>query len=72
MPELTLENLAARIEALERLLAGRNADGQLIRKKDWRRVVGMFDNDPGFADVIAEGKAFREAEREAARRGESV
>jgi hypothetical protein len=71
MPELTLESLAARITALERQLAEQKAAVLEPRKKDWRRVVGMFDDDPGFADVIAEGRAFREAEREAALRGES-
>lgn len=62
MPELTLEALAKRLESLE-------------KKKDapdWRSVVGLFDDDPGFADVIAEGKAIREADREAALRGDSA
>jgi hypothetical protein len=71
MAELTLESLAARITALELQLAEQKALAQSPKKKDWRRTVGMFDNDPGFADVIAEGRAIREAEREAARRGES-
>ncbi len=72
MPELTLESLAARIAAVENQLAEQKAAAQPARKKDWRRTVGMFDNDPEFLDLIAEGQAFREAEREAARRGESV
>ena len=60
MPELTLEGLAARLAVLEKQPPA----------PDWRSVVGLFDDDPGFADVIAEGRALREADREAARRGE--
>ena len=60
MPEPTLQELAARLAALEKKQAA----------PDWRSVVGLFDDDPGFADVIAEGKAIREADREAAQRGE--
>jgi len=62
MPELTLEALAKRVEALEKKQAP---------PPDWRSVVGLFDNDPGFADVIAEGKAIRDADREAAQRGDA-
>lgn len=70
MPEITLESLAARVAALEKELAEQKA-APPARKKDWRRTVGMFDDDPDFArEVLAEGQAIREAEREAARRGE--
>jgi hypothetical protein len=64
MPEpITLESLAARVAALERQLAGQHEP-----KKDWRSVVGMFDDDPGFMEtVVAETLAIREAERAAAR-----
>ncbi len=65
MPEITLESLAARLAAVERQLAERTAAPP--RAKDWRRTVGMFDDDPGFEDVIAEGRAIREAERASAR-----
>ncbi len=72
MPEITLESLAARLEAVEKQLAERKADSKEPRKKDWRRTVGMFDDDPDFLrEVIAEGQAIREAEREAALRGET-
>ncbi len=63
MPEVTLHDLAKRVEALEKKLAAPPAP-------DWRSVVGMFDDDPEFQEVIAEGIAIREADREAARRGE--
>ena len=72
MNELTPEafaELKKRVEALERQAAQQTAARQ-PRKKDWRRVVGMFDADPEFMQqVIAEGQAFREAERQAAREG---
>jgi hypothetical protein len=67
MPEITLESLAARLAAVERQLAEKTA---APRPKDWRRTVGMFDDDPEFKEVIAEGRAIREAERESARREE--
>jgi hypothetical protein len=64
MPEITLESLAARVAALEKQLAEQKA-AQPSLKKDWRRSVGMFDSDPDFAqEVLAEGQAIREAERQ--------
>ena len=72
MPEITLESLAARLEAVEKQLSERKADSNALRKKDWRRTVGMFDDDPDFLrEVIAEGQAIRQAEREAALQGET-
>ena len=69
MPKITLESLAARLAAVEKTLA-ENTAGE-VRKKDWRRSVGMFDDDPDFLkEVIAEGQAICEADREAGRLGE--
>jgi hypothetical protein len=66
MAEVTLESLARRVEALEKAIAEQRS--QESSKKDWRSVVGMFDDDPEFMQqVIAEGAAWREAERKAAR-----
>lgn len=65
MPELTLESLAARVAALERQLAEQKSPA--AGANDWRRVVGMFDSDPGFLDVLREAEAIREADRAAAR-----
>jgi len=36
-------------------------------ENDWRSTVGMFQDTPAFRAMIAEGRAIREAEREAAR-----
>jgi hypothetical protein len=68
MNELTLESLARRVEALEIALAvkGRNRP-----PKDWRKVVGMFQDSEFMRAVDEECQRMREAEREAARQAES-
>jgi hypothetical protein len=68
MTELTLESLAKRVEALERALA---TEGAARRPKDWRRVIGMFRDSEFMREVDEECHRMREAEREAARRGEA-
>ena len=65
MAEPTLESLAKRIEVLERELAEQRL--QTVRKKDWRRSVGMFTGSEFMKRVDAEGEAIREADREAVR-----
>jgi hypothetical protein len=63
MPELTLESLAKRIEALEKKLAeGAGAPG----KNDWRKVVGISEDNEFTRQMQAEIEANREAERRAA------
>lgn len=37
------------------------------RPADWRETVGMFRDDPVFAEIAEAGRAIREAGREAAR-----
>jgi predicted transposase YdaD len=64
MPELTLESLAKRVEALEIALAAKGPNG---RAKDWRRVIGMFRDSEFMREVDEECQRMREAEREAAR-----
>ena len=68
MNELTLESLARRVEALERAL---DLKPVTFRAKDWRSVVGMFEDSEFMKQVDAEGRALREAERAKARREES-
>ena len=63
--ELTLESLARRVDELERRLAER----QPPPVKDWRRVVGLFDDSEVMPKVIAEGQAIREADRPRRRSG---
>jgi len=67
MTELTLESLAKRVEALETALALRNPNSP---SKDWRKVVGMFRESEFMREVDEECQRMRDAEREAARRGE--
>jgi hypothetical protein len=65
MSDLTLEQIAKRLVALEDKVAAL-ADK---RTKDWRRTVGMFEGSEFMAQVDAEVLAAREAERQAARAG---
>jgi hypothetical protein len=65
MNELTLEALAKRIEAIEKKLA-EQAASEPARKKDWRRVAGMFTGSEFMKQVDAEGQAIRAAEKKAA------
>jgi hypothetical protein len=67
MNELTLESLAKRIEALENAIAMKGAGPA---RKDWRKVVGMFRDSEFMREVDEECLRMREAEREAARRGD--
>jgi hypothetical protein len=69
MAELTLESLAKRVEALETALA---AMGSKRAPKDWRKVIGMFGDSEFMREVDEECLRMREAEREAARRGEAL
>lgn len=64
MSELTLESLAARVDALEQELRGRNSSKP---KKDWRSAVGIVGDSELMREIDAEGQKIREAERAAAR-----
>jgi predicted transposase YdaD len=66
---LTLESLAKRVEALEKVIATKGLEQS---RKDWRKVVGMFRESEFMREVNEECLRMREAEREAARRGESA
>ncbi len=67
MNDLTLESLARRVEALEKIIATKGPD---LSRKDWRKAVGMFRDSEFMRKVDEECLRMREAEREAARRGE--
>jgi len=64
MAELTLETLAARVEALERQMTEQTAGSG--RKKDWRRVVGNSEDNEFTRQMLAEIEAARTAEDEVA------
>jgi hypothetical protein len=67
MSDLTLESLAKRVEALEKVIATMEPNQS---RKDWRKVVGMFRDSEFMRKVDEECTRVREAERAAARRGE--
>jgi hypothetical protein len=67
MNDLTLESLANRVAALEKEIATKRPDQS---RKDWRKVIGMFRDSEFMRKVDEECLRIREAEREAARRGE--
>jgi hypothetical protein len=61
-------SLVQRVAALERQMANimaQQANGS--RKKDWRRTVGMFTDDPGMQELFAEAQKIRQADRKKAR-----
>jgi hypothetical protein len=68
MSELTLESLARRVAALERVL---RLEPPSPSRDDWRRVVGMFAGSDFMKEVDDEGRKIREAERAQAQ-GESA
>ncbi len=61
MPEGTLEERVAKLEQLVDVL--RQRPDSSTRKKDWRRTVGMFDDDPLMKEIIEEGQRLREEDR---------
>jgi hypothetical protein len=61
MTELTLEALARRLDALEKKIAEREGHAQ-----DWRRVVGVSEDNEFTRGLLSEIEANSEAERQAA------
>lgn len=66
MPEPTLQELAARLAAVEAALGLTPQPSG----KSWRAAVGIFTDRDFHAKVLAEAEAIREADREAGRRGD--
>jgi hypothetical protein len=65
MPEVTLEELARRVEALEKKLSEPPKPGPL----DWLQVVGVSEDNEFTRAMLAEIEARHEAERRAALEG---
>ena len=61
MSETTLEERVAILEKLVAELMHKTDTG--MRKKDWRRTVGMFDGDSIMKEIIDAGRRVREADR---------
>ena len=71
MSAATLEERVARLEQrLDELVQGSSAIQSPLRK-DWRRTVGMFKDDPIMKEIIDEALRMREEERRQARQQES-
>lgn len=51
---LVLEKLEQQIAELSARVIG------AARKKDWRRTVGIFQNDPDFEEAVRLGREYRE------------
>ncbi len=68
MSQQTLEERVAalehQVEELKKRLLTRE---KLPPKKDWRKTIGMFANDPIMKEIIEEGRKIRERDRELTR-----
>ncbi|MBL8824673.1 MAG: hypothetical protein JNJ77_18955 [Planctomycetia bacterium] len=62
---ISLESLAHRVAALEAAIFSKQE-----RKKDWRRSLGIAGDSELMKQIDEEGRKIREADREAAHRGE--
>jgi hypothetical protein len=66
MLSITLEE---RVTQLERFVDElRHRSDASVRKKDWRRTIGMFDGDPIMKEIIEEGRRIREEDKRQADR----
>jgi hypothetical protein len=59
--EVTLEERVTTLEKLVEELIHKVDPS--VRKKDWRRTVGMFSGDPIMKEIIEEGRRIREEDR---------
>jgi hypothetical protein len=67
--DLMTRSFEQRITALEQQVAqlrAQRSNGR--RKKDWRRTVGIFTDNPAMQELFAEAMKLREADRKKARR----
>jgi hypothetical protein len=71
MAEQTLEERVAQLEKRLDELAGAGAAKPQPPKKDWRRTVGMFRDDPIMKEVIDGALRLREEERRLAHEQEA-
>ena len=66
MPQLSLEQRVAALERDLTHLKTQHVNGS--SKKDWRKTVGMFTDNPGMQELFADAMKIREADRKKARR----
>jgi hypothetical protein len=61
---MTVEERLDRLEKIVDKVLSRLSDETRRRKeKDWRRTIGMFDNDPIMKDILDEALRSRDEER---------
>ncbi len=63
MNDLTLESLARRVDALEKVIAANEAGRA---RRDWRDVVGISEDNEFTRLMLAEIEAAHQADRQAA------
>ena len=55
------QTLEKRVEELEKKVAElSDQPNRSNRKKDWRRTIGIFRNDPDFEEAVRLGRKYRE------------
>ena len=55
------QTLEKRVEELEKKVAELSArEIPAKRQKDWRRTIGIFQNDPDFEEAVRLGREYRE------------
>lgn len=55
------QTLEKRVEKLEKMVAKLSVQPiKSNRKKDWRRTIGLFRNDPDFEEAVRLGREYRE------------
>ncbi len=55
------QTLEQRVQELEKKVAELSAQSiPPPRKKDWRRTIGIFQNDPEFEEAVRLGREYRE------------
>jgi hypothetical protein len=56
-----VQTLAQRVDELEKQVAELSGLVKRTRRqKDWRRTIGIFQNDPDFEEAVRLGRAYRE------------
>ena len=66
MADLSLDQ---RVATLEQQMAGiLSLTNNGSRKKDWRRTIGRFTDDPGMQALFADAQKIRDADRKKARK----
>jgi hypothetical protein len=55
------QTLEMRVRDLEKKVAELSAiPGSLSKRKDWRKTIGVFKNDPDFDEAVRLGREYRQ------------